>query len=75
MTLEHKLLGVIAGATSTGYAVDLYNKIAQTDVYVFTGLDTEYMNTFGALVASTLIAAGAYTGNKIKEYLDDKYQS
>ena len=73
MTLEHKLLGVIAGATSTGYAIDLYNKIAAADVYVFTGFDTEYMNTFGALVASSMIAAGAYTGNKIREYIDAKY--
>ena len=73
MTLEHKLLGVIAGATSTGYAIDLYNKIAAADVYVFTGFDTEYMNTVGALVASSMIAAGAYTGNKIREYVDAKY--
>ena len=73
MTLEHKLLGVIAGATSTGYAIDLYNKITATDVYVFTGYDTHYMNTIGAFIASSVIAAGAYTGNKIKEYLDAKY--
>jgi len=51
----------------------LYNKIAAADVYVFTGFDTEYMNTFGALVASSMIAAGAYTGNKIREYVDAKY--
>mgnify|MGYP001388864941 FL=1 len=73
MTLEHKLLGVIAGATSTGYAIDLYNKIAAADVHVFTGFDTDYMNTFGAFVASSMIAAGAYTGNKIREYVDAKY--
>ena len=72
MKLENMLFGGILGATTTGYIFDLYNTLPYNNVNMFTGLETEYVNSTGAFIASTTLALGMYTGHKIKEYINEK---